>query len=153
MIKDSALWWISTGLSKVTLVCTISILLLIHNFTVEAQGTINNFRYPAEFEQQQAVWFGWEKEDTARQNTTVKIIRKLQGKVPVKMAISSYELGDSAIKYLDKNGIDLDQIEFNVIPGDRFWIRDNGATFLVNNEGGWVLPTFNGVHTGITIGF
>ncbi len=39
--------------------------------------------------------------------------------------------GESAIIFLDKKGIDLDQIEFNVIPGDRFWIRDNGAVFLV----------------------
>ncbi len=124
----------SIHLSKLVLVCTISVILLIRNFSVEAQENISTFRYPAEFEQQQAVWFGWEKEDTAIQNTVVKIIRKLQGKVPIKMAIASYELGDSAIKFLDKNGIDLDQIEFNVIPGDRFWIRDNGATFLVNND-------------------
>ena len=124
----------SAGLSKYTMICTISIIFLIQNFIGVAQVNINTFRYPAEFEEQQAVWFGWEKSDTSFHNIVVKIIRELQGKVPIKMAVASDELGEAAINFLDKKGIDLDQIEFNVLPGDRFWIRDNGATFLVNND-------------------
>ena len=134
MIRDFALRCNSTGLSKSTFVCTISMLLLIRTYTCQSQVNLNTFRYPAEFEQQQAVWFGWEKEDTSLQNTAVKIISKLQGKVPVKMAVASEELGESAIKFLTKKGINPDQIDFYVIPGDRFWIRDNGATFLVDND-------------------
>lgn len=132
--RDSALQYIPTGLSKFTFMSTISILLLFNNFQSKAQVPLSTFRFPAEFEQQQAVWLGWEKKDTALQQITVKIIKKLQGKVPVKMVIASNDLEKSVIDFLFKNGVDLHQIEINVVPGDRFWIRDNGATFLLNSE-------------------
>lgn len=105
-----------------------------NNSLCQAQIAPNSFRYPAEFENQQAVWFGWERNDTALQNTGAKIIRELQGKVQIKIAVASYDILESARKILEEKGVDLKLIEFNILPGDRFWIRDNGAIFLVNDE-------------------
>ncbi len=99
-----------------------------------SQNRATDFRMPAEFEQQQAVWFGWEEEDTHIQKTIGNIITGLLGKVPVKIAIHTPELEDTVRQTLFKLGIDADQVTFYVVPGQRLWIRDNGATFLVNDN-------------------
>ena len=65
--------------------------MLHNNLTSKAQDTQGVFRYPAEFEQQQALWFGWEKEDTSVQMVVANIIQAIAGKIEIKMAVSSIE--------------------------------------------------------------
>lgn len=55
--------------------------------------------------------------------------------VPLKIAVDSDSLGAVARKFLYAQGIDTTQLEFHTMPGERYWIRDHGATFLVNNKG------------------
>ncbi|MBU3821356.1 agmatine deiminase family protein [Flavobacteriaceae bacterium XHP0103] len=99
------------------------------------QNKGNTFRFPAEFERQQAVWFGWENENTDIQKTVGNIINGLSGKVPIKIATSTPEIQKAARETLIKMGINTNLIQFHIVPGERLWIRDNGATFLTNNEG------------------
>src|SRR5690606_8439544 len=107
-------------------------------FTVNvayAQHKGNTFRFPGEFERQQAVWFGWDAENTNIQKTVAGIINGLTGKVPIKIATGTPDIQKSAKDVLSKMGVNTDIIQFHILPGERLWIRDNGATFLTNNEG------------------
>ena len=135
MIKISALQCNSKGYSKFTINRIIFAFIVLVCSKSQAQNATTAFRLPAEFEEQQAIWLGWEKEDTSIHHTVAKIIQGIQGKVQVKMVVSSYELEENAIQFLSKKGINPDKINFKVIPGARFWIRDNGAVFLTRDNG------------------
>lgn len=99
------------------------------------QNKGNTFRFPGEFERQQAVWFGWDNENTDIQKTVASIINGLSGKTSIKIATATREIQKSARETLIKMGINTGLIQFHIVPGERLWIRDNGATFLTNNEG------------------
>ena len=117
--------------SRCTFLCSILFTLNI----VFAQNKGNTFRFPGEFERQQAVWFGWDTENTNIQKTVASIINGLTGKVPIKIATGTPDIQKSAKDALSKMGINTDIIQFHILPGERLWIRDNGATFLTNSEG------------------
>lgn len=53
----------------------------------------------------------------------------------MKIAASSDSLLQVAKSILSKNGIDTVKIKFYKLDGDRYWIRDHGAAFLVNEKG------------------
>ncbi len=89
---------------------------------------------PAEWDPHDAVWFGWEK-DSTYYPSIADIIHTITPFVMVKVAVSSDSLMQVAKKYLYGKGVDSAKIKFYLMPGDRYWIRDNGATFLVNDEG------------------
>jgi agmatine deiminase len=89
---------------------------------------------PAEWEPHEAVWFGWEKDSTFYPSIA-DIINTMTPTVMVKVAVSSDSLLQVAKKYLYGKGVDSANIKFYLLPGDRYWIRDNGSTFLVNGEG------------------
>ncbi|MGE5944429.1 MAG: agmatine deiminase family protein [Flavobacteriales bacterium] len=110
---------------------------------IHSQTTGNTFRFPAEFEQHQAVWLSWEDEDATVHATIGNIIKGLSGKVPVKIATSNAQVQKSAKETLYKMGIDVSFIQFHILPGARLWIRDNGAQFLVNEEKDMAAIDFN----------
>jgi agmatine deiminase len=109
--------------------------MLQNSLTCKAQDTQEVFRYPAEFEQQQAIWFGWEKEDTNVQMVVANIIQAITEKIEIKMAVSSIESITKVTGYLENNGVSSDKIKFYSTSGERFWIRDNGAVFVTNDNG------------------
>jgi agmatine deiminase len=90
---------------------------------------------PAEWEHQDAVWFGWEDESIQYYPVIVNAIKILMPYVQVKVAVKSDSLLLVAKNFLYKNQIDTSSIKFYTIPGDRYWIRDYGAAFLVNERG------------------
>lgn len=106
------------------------------------RSTDNRFYMPAEWEPHDAVWFGWET-DTTFHPSIVQIIKTLEPFVPVKVAVSSDSLLSIAKSYLFRNGIDSLRVTFYTMPGDRYWIRDNGAAFLVNEKGELGVADFN----------
>ncbi len=135
MIKDSAYWCISRGLSKFIVACIfLTFFSSGTSFTV-AQNTSTGFRFPAEFEEQQAIWFGWEKEDGNIQLVIAHLIQALQGRTEIKIAVPVNESIDSVSVFLKHNGINCDKIKFYSTSGGRFWIRDNGAVFVTNDNG------------------
>src|SRR5690606_3598622 len=111
-----------------SLLLILQVLFTNHLFS---QNKGNTFRFPAEFEQQQAVWLSWDNEDPWAQATIGNIVKGLFGKVPVKIATSNAQVQKSAKETLYKMGIDVSFIQFHILPGARLWIRDNGAQFLV----------------------
>lgn len=97
---------------------------------------------PAEWEPHEAVWFGWEK-DSTYYPSIADIINTITPSVMVKVAVSSDSLLQAAKKYLYGKGVDSAKIRFYLMPGDRYWIRDNGAAFLVNEKGEMGIADFD----------
>lgn len=109
---------------------------------LSCQNNQSKFYMPAEWEPHDAVWFGWEK-DSAYYPSIAEIINTITPSVMVKVAVSSDSLLEVAQKYLYGKGVDSAKIKFYLMPGDRYWIRDNGATFLVNEKGEMGIADFN----------
>ena len=101
------------------------------------------FYMPGEFEPHEAIWLGWEESDTTIHEAVFSIIRGLNGKVPVKIAVDNDSLKAVAQSKLRDAGIDTSAIQFYTVPGDRYWIRDHGAAFLVNEKGELAVADFD----------
>ena len=93
------------------------------------------FYMPAEWEPHDAIWLGWEDTHLFYHPVVTDIINKLTPHVQVKIAASSDSLLQVAKTILFKNGIDSTKVTFYTLAGDRYWIRDHGAAFLVNEKG------------------
>lgn len=109
-------------------------LILCHG-NLYSQDSTSTFRLPGEFEQQKAVWFGWDQLDSTAINTVANIIKGLNGKVPVRVVVQDHKTKVLANESLSRRGVTLDSIIFCIVGGDRFWIRDNGAVFLTDSTG------------------
>ncbi len=90
---------------------------------------------PAEWEPHDAVWLGWEGDASQYHPVVVNLIKTLMPHVMVKVAAHSDSLLKVAKNYLYQHQIDTSKIKFYVVPGDRYWIRDHGAAFLLNAKG------------------
>jgi agmatine deiminase len=106
------------------------------------------FYMPGEFEPHEAIWFGWHEADTTVHETIFNIIRGLSGKVKIKMAVDGDSLKAVAKTKLFNAGIDTTAIQFYAVLGDRYWIRDHGAAFLVNKKGELAVADFDWNHYG-----
>lgn len=94
------------------------------------------FIMPAEWEPHEAVWLGWEKDSLlGYYPIVVNVIKTLIPHVNVKIAFHNDTLMHFAKNYLQVHGIDSNSYQSIIIQGDRYWIRDHGATFLVNEKG------------------
>ncbi len=91
---------------------------------------------PAEWEPHDAVWLGWQDDEAIQYHpVVVNLIKTLMPHVTVKVAAYSDSLLQVAKNYLYQHQIDTSRIKFYVMPGERYWIRDHGAAFLVNDKG------------------
>ena len=100
------------------------------------ERTAETFYMPAEWEPHDAVWLGWEKDSLRGYYPAVAtIIKELSGHVTVKMAFHNDTLLQKAKIYLLSKGVDSTMYKTYLMPGDRYWIRDHGAAFLVNGKG------------------
>jgi agmatine deiminase len=95
------------------------------------------FYMPAEWEPHSAVWLGWQKgREHAFYPGIATLIKTLAPNVTVKIACDSDSLMEAAKTYLFETiKLDSANIQFYVMPGERYWIRDHGAAFLVNDKG------------------
>ena len=109
----------------------------------------DKYYMPAEWEKHDAVWLGWEADSTLGFYPVVtEMIRTLTPKVTVKIAFDSDSLMQTAKSYLKRQQIDTSNIKFYVMPGDRYWIRDNGAAFIINSKGQLGVADFGWNHYG-----
>jgi agmatine deiminase len=76
------------------------------------------------------------------------MIKTLTPTVTVKIAFDSDSLMQTAKNYLKRQQIDTSNIRFYVMPGDRYWIRDHGAAFLINIKGELGVADFDWNHYG-----
>lgn len=94
------------------------------------------FHMPAEWEPHEGVWLGWEKDTTAGFYPVIaEVITALKPHVTVKLAFDSDSLRQTALTRLVRLGVDTAGVRSYVMPGERYWIRDHGAAFLVNDRG------------------
>ncbi len=105
--------------------------------------TADLFYMPAEYEPQEAVWFGWEKSDTSFYPVIAAVINGIRQGVQVKIAAASDSLLRDCKHRLSSLGVDTTGLLFYSMPGERYWIRDHGAAFLVNKNGGLAVADFN----------
>lgn len=103
----------------------------------------SKFYMPAEFEAQQAVWLGWEENDAAYHPVVANMIKGLLPHVPVKIAVENDSLLQACKKILTSLSVDTAKLSFYVMKGERYWIRDHGAAFLVNDKGELGVADFN----------
>jgi agmatine deiminase len=109
----------------------------------------DKFHMPAEWEDHDAVWLGWEEDSTLEFYPVVTdIINTLTPHVNVKLAFNSDSLMQSAKNYLKQQKVDTTNIKFYAMLGDRYWIRDHGAAFLINNKGDLGVADFGWNHYG-----
>lgn len=100
----------------------------------------DKFRFPGEFEKQEAVWFSWPNGEALKGLSKVpvvlELIATLVNHVHVKIGAQN-ELEKSEIESLLKeNNIDLNKITIYIIPHNTVWARDFGPIFMVNGQGG-----------------
>ncbi len=94
------------------------------------------FYMPAEWDAHDAVWLGWERDSLRGYYPAVaNMIKALAPNVTVKIAFHNDTLLLQAKAYLASQGIDSNLYKTYILPGDRYWIRDHGAAFLVNGKG------------------
>jgi len=103
----------------------------------------DKFYMPGEWEPHDAVWLGWEDESLQFYPSVVTLIKGLTPHVMVKVAVSSDSLLQVAKDYLKQQGVDSTKIRFYLMQGDRYWIRDHGAAFLVNTKGELAVADFS----------
>lgn len=111
------------------------------------------FRLPAEWEKHSSTWIGWpfNKEDWPGKFEPIpwafaEIVRKISEGEQVYIFVQNEIHQKSAIKVLQKAGIDFTQITFVQQKTDRNWLRD-ASPFYVKDEKGKVIPVkfnFNG---------
>ncbi len=100
------------------------------------ERSAETFYMPAEWEPHDAVWLGWEKDSLRGYYPAVAdIIKALASNVTVKIAFNNDTLLRQAKMYLASQGVDSSMYKTYIMPGDRYWIRDHGAAFLVNRKG------------------
>lgn len=110
--------------------------LLISCTASENMRMKNAFYMPAEWEPHDAVWLGWEQDTTFGYYPVVAdIIKSIAPHVTVKIAVDNDSLLSIAKARLLKYKIDSTLYKTYVMEGDRYWIRDHGAAFLINEKG------------------
>lgn len=125
------------------------LLCLCWGLAARAQSPANPARYsmPAEWEQHEAVWVGWELFQPFYQSS-LNVIRELLPHVKVNVVTESAFSAQVAKEYMHLQGIDSSLPVFHVIPHNRIWIRDHGPTFL-NSGNDRAFVDFRWSHYGI----
>ncbi len=100
----------------------------------ESEKDINQFYMPGQFEEQEAVWLGWQGYDPYFP-VGADMIEALLPFVQIKVITESDSILHVCKTYLSKRNLDTTRIKFYVIPDNEFWIRDHGAAFTINKTG------------------
>lgn len=108
------------------------ILVLIAGCSKEQNDS--KFYMPGEFEEQDAVWLGWQGYDLYYP-VGADMIEALMPFVQIKIITESDSILLVCKNYLTQRDIDTAKIKFYVIPDNEFWIRDHGAVFIINKNG------------------
>lgn len=100
-----------------------------------------NFRMPAEWEKQAAVWLAWphNKEDWPGKFAPIpwayaEIIRYISYEQRVRLIVKNAREQQQARKILTQVKAKLSAIDFYCIPTDRVWLRDSAPTFVYHGK-------------------
>lgn len=123
----------------------VTLLLLIFfsvSNTCYSQNQAEIFFMPGEFENQEAVWLGWQGYDPYYP-VSADMIASLLPFVQVKVVTESDSILQVCKNYLTQREINTTKIKFYVIQDNEFWMRDHGAAFTVNKNGEKQAVDFN----------
>lgn len=109
------------------------------NETPKALG----FRFPAEWELQEALWLSWpHKEESwpgkletiyAPYSQFIKIVADDQ---LVRINVADEEMKNFATKHIEAAGANMENISFHMNPTNDAWCRDHGPAFVINDQTG-----------------
>lgn len=107
---------------------------------------LENYRHPGEFEPQSDVFMTWLPDDIQMQGydnraTCVEIVKALQTYGDAKLHINGGAEGvvEKARRILEQEGVDVERIEFTQFADTNWYVRDNGPTIMVDDEGGMLM--------------
>ncbi|HEY0995601.1 MAG TPA: agmatine deiminase family protein, partial [Gemmatimonadaceae bacterium] len=119
--------------------------------TADAQGGPTTRRWPAEWEPHEATWIAWPHHEPDWPGKLgpipwvyAEIARVLHHHERVEILCHSDEVRDAAREVLDAHGVTTNH-RLHVVPNDRVWVRDSGATGVIGPDGAleWVNWKFN----------
>ncbi|MEM7513887.1 MAG: agmatine deiminase family protein [Bacteroidota bacterium] len=119
-----------------------AILWLFSSCVEKKQLPSDAFYMPAEYEEHAAVWLGWVKYDPYI-GPFLDIAQSLYEKVPIKVITYSDEALASLKDTLNQIGLDTNRFSYQIMADNRLWMRDHGATYLVNELGEKRVVDFN----------
>lgn len=106
----------------------------------------SSYRFPAEWEKQEAVWLGWphNKADWPGKFTPIpwvfaEIVKNIAKYQKVRLLVISEDHKRSALKVMDYTGVNLSNVEFFIVPTDRGWLRDI-SPFWVKDKNNKTVP-------------
>ncbi|MGO1597671.1 MAG: agmatine deiminase family protein [Sphingobacterium sp.] len=107
--------------------------------TPKAQG----FEFPAEWEEQEALWLSWPHKEESWPDKIELIypfyatfIRLVAEDQLVRINVADQTMKDFALSYISAAGANLQHVEFYFHPTNDAWCRDHGPAFLVNRSTG-----------------
>jgi agmatine deiminase len=102
---------------------------------MESQKT--RWRMQAEWEKQEAVWLGWphNRGDWPDRFAPIpwvyiEMMRYLTQVVRVRLVVRDERARVQAKEYCRRDGVNLDRVDFYLIPTNRVWLRDCGPIFV-----------------------
>lgn len=88
-------------------------------------------RIPAEWERHDSTWMQWPKgEEVSNRDNFAGIIRALQAYEKVNLVVDSTSARTQATSFLQQRGVPLGNVQFQIMPYDWSWMRDNGAIWV-----------------------
>ncbi|CTQ56119.1 Agmatine deiminase [Roseibium album] len=104
-----------------------------------AMSEAADFRVPAEWEPQGAIWMQWPGHYEAQLRPAfAEIIRSVQSHEPVHLLANSKKQQKAAEAFLVKHAVSPKNITWHQIPVDNAWMRDNGPVYLTDGTQTWV---------------
>lgn len=95
--------------------------------------SVQKLRIPAQWEEHEAIWFGWEPNSQHYHPVVAKMMHALNGNVSIKVAVKNDSILQLAKHTLESLGVDTNNIEMYSIGNQLHWIRDNGAIFGIDS--------------------
>lgn len=102
---------------------------------------MSNYRMPAEWEKQAAIWLAWphEKKDWPGKFEPIplvygEIIRSITRSQTVRLIVRNAREQETARILLERVGASMKRVEFFQIPTNRVWMRDSGPIFVYDGK-------------------
>ncbi len=108
-------------------------------YSIEETPKALGFRFPAEWEKQEALWLSWpHKEESwpgkietiyAPYSEFIKVVAEDQ---LVRINVADEEMKAFASKHIEAAGTNMENVSFHFNPTNDAWCRDHGPAFLIN---------------------
>jgi len=118
----------------------------------EGKLSPEDFHMPAEWEEHEGTWLQWPHDDQwpgyrlELEKSWLEMVDALHEHENVHIVVQDERRREHVEQQIKSFGIDLENIDFHIIPTNDVWVRDNGPIFVVNEEGELAITNwqFNG---------